>query len=991
MTIAAPTEVDDAEFLLEDSISVLSEACAIFDADQRLLACNDAYRDCHKPIADKILPGVPWVDLIRESAARGEIPEAAGWEGTWISRVLARDYEAIRDVEVLHADNSIWRVSIYPTRAGGFIVTRADITEQRRAEESLEESESLLGDAIEALAEGIAVYNADHRLVRFNNRYKDMFPAIAEHIKPGARWTDLLKKGVEAGHYADALDNPEAWLAGRVERGVPFDETLEIAMTSGKIYQIRFNPTRLGGFVVSNFDITERRQAEESLRQSEILHRDAMESLEEGIAIFDADHRLVRFNGRYAEMDSAIREVLKPGIHWADLMRARVEAGQYPEAEPDRETWLARRLEEGIQLGGTIEAELTDGRIYLSRFDATGLGGFVLSCVDVSEQRRAEAVLKTVVDTSSVALVMARVSDGKILFRSPAAEAMFGAATHTPQYFKDPEDRQRNLEQLKKTGAVDNARFTLIDANGREFEATASTRLTEYQGEQVVVSSNIDITEQLARQAVIRQVLEACPAPIQMTKAESGEVLYMSDETEALFGRVDSSRSFYVEPGSREAYLKELRREGWINEYKVQLFNRDHEPFWASVSARLIRFDGEEVIVSHTRDMTEQLAVEEELATQRELIFQNEKMSALGGLLAGVAHELNNPLSVVVGHALMLQDEARDPEIKRQTEKISSAAERCARIVKTFLSMARQQPSRTDNTDLRELVQTAVEIVSYSEVGNDLQIVAGDLSGLPEVKVDADQITQVLINLILNSAQAIETQGVGGRINVDVQAPDGADTVEISVTDDGPGIPPKVRPRIFEPFFTTKDIGEGTGIGLAFCHRIVRGHDGQIWADPEIEKGARICLTLPIGKNGQAEEAEQTRENEQQPGGAQILIVDDEADVAELTAEILNRAGYQTVVEVDATRAIARLQEQRFDAILSDLNMPGMDGRGFFETLSALNPELASVTGFITGDTMGASSQRFLREAKRPYLEKPVAPVELRDFVANILNSQGSG
>ena len=140
------------------------------------------------------------------------------------------------------------------------------------------------------------------------------------------------------------------------------------------------------------------------------------------------------------------------------------------------------------------------------------------------------------------------------------------------------------------------------------------------------------------------------------------------------------------------------------------------------MSARIIEWDGEDVIVSHTRDLTDQLAIEAELERQREQMFQNEKMMALGGLMAGVAHELNNPLSVVVGHAMMLEDEARDPDILRKTRKISQAAERCAKIVKAFLTMARHEPVRMERTDINEVIETAIEVARYGDTLGDAKI-----------------------------------------------------------------------------------------------------------------------------------------------------------------------------------------------------------------------------------------------------------------------------
>ncbi|MEL7259433.1 MAG: ATP-binding protein, partial [Pseudomonadota bacterium] len=398
-----------------------------------------------------------------------------------------------------------------------------------------------------------------------------------------------------------------------------------------------------------------------------------------------------------------------------------------------------------------------------------------------------------------------------------------------------------------------------------------------------------------------------------------------------------------------------------------------------------IRYNDEDVIVSHTRDLTDQLRIEAELAQQQNQLYQNEKMSAMGELLAGVAHELNNPLSVVVGHSLMLQEDCTDPETLRQIDKISHAAGRCAKIVKTFLTMARQEPTKQQSTNINEIVQTAVDVVRYGDAGSGPTITCDLLKNLPLVAVDPDQMTQVFINLILNAEQAISESGKGTKIVVRSGPSLDKDGVEVWVEDDGPGIPPNIRSRIFEPFFTTKDIGEGTGIGLALCHRIVQTHDGKIVLGETPEGGASFQIYLPknmptlrdSGNNGPSD----TR-----PSEIRVLIVDDEEDVAELNAEILTRGGYSVDMFNVADQALESLRKQTYDIILSDLNMPDTDGRGFFEAISQDFPDMVGRIGFVTGDTMGRSSHTFLAEARRPYIEKPVSPKELRSFVSDILN-----
>ncbi len=727
--------------------------------------------------------------------------------------------------------------------------------------------------------------------------------------------------------------------------------------------------------------------------QTSDLLWDAIQALSEGIAVYDSDDKLVTFNQRYCDMFPLISDLIEPGARWQDLLRAGAERGQYREAIGRTEDWLAERLSRGVPIDSTLELELADGAFYETRFSGTKRGGFVVANTNITERKQAEVaaqeqahILRMVMETSPVAVIMARKSDGRIVYRSKRAIQFYGEIEDARAIYRNPEDRDAYLAELSKTGALDDYRLTIRLADGALVPATCWGRMIEFEGETCVVSAVVDLSERQAQEEMIRHVLEACPAPIQMTKAETGDVLFSSPETIALFGTDRSARTFYAKTETRDRYLRKLKQDRAVRDFKAEYVKADGSTFWGAVSARLIRYNDDDVIVSHTRDLTDQLRIEAELAQQQNQLYQNEKMSAMGELLAGVAHELNNPLSVVVGHSLMLQEDCNDPEICRQVDKISHAAERCAKIVKTFLTMARQEPVRQASTNINEIVQTAVDVARYGDSGGAATITCELAQDLPLVAVDPDQMTQVFINLMLNAEQAIRDSGRGATIMVKTGPDTQGKGVEICVEDDGPGITLDIRNRIFEPFFTTKDVGQGTGIGLALCHRIVQTHDGAISVDERPGGGTRFRISLPQDKVTSGAAAQDAPEASD-PTQVRVLLVDDEEDVAELNAEILTRSGYFVDMFNLADDAIESLQNNAYQIILSDLNMPGTDGRGFFDAITQDFPDMVGRTGFVTGDTMGRASQTFLAEAQRPYIEKPVSPKELRAFVSEILNA----
>jgi len=720
--------------------------------------------------------------------------------------------------------------------------------------------------------------------------------------------------------------------------------------------------------------------------------RSALEALSDGVAVFDEDMLLVTCNERYVEMFPLIADLIRPGAHWDELLRACVEKGQIHDPFHDVEAFMNRAIANRVRFEREILAYHTDGKVYRVSFAPARSGGIVVMRRDVTEEladnnlvRDREALLATVLDASPAAIVMARVSDSRIIYRSEEARSVLGEPTYAVSNFADPGARAGYLDALRETGRVDGYRFTCLRKDGTPFEVAASGRMIEFAGDKCVVSALTDITAQLEREELIRYVVQSCPTPIQMVSVETGEILFSSPETLALFGDVRSANSFYVDPDHRRAFVAELREKGMTREYKSLFYNRDGEKFWASVSANLLWHNGQEVMVSHTRDMTGQLAIETELNEQRDLMFQNEKMSALGELLAGVAHELNNPLSVVVGHALMLREDTKDEGLLRQIRKISDAAERSAKIVKTFLTMARQQPARFEAVDMNDVVKTAADVARYGDLGESVAIDCELAPSLPSCRADADQITQVILNLILNAEHAIQSKGAGDRITIRTGSDPDRGVIRVEVEDNGPGIPMSQRSRIFEPFFTTKDVGEGTGIGLTLSHRIIRSHDGQITLDKAFSPGTRFLIEIPLGTEPRSGPVEEERLVPNAEKSARVLIVDDEIDVADMNAEVLMRAGYAVEVANTASEGISLMRENAYDLVISDLNMPEMDGRGLYDAIRSEFPALSNRVGFVTGDTMGKASQKFLKEANQPYLEKPASPKELRAFVDGIL------
>ena len=384
----------------------------------------------------------------------------------------------------------------------------------------------------------------------------------------------------------------------------------------------------------------------------------------------------------------------------------------------------------------------------------------------------------------------------------------------------------------------------------------------------------------------------------------------------------------------------------------------------------------------------------------QEQLLQSEKMSAIGQLIAGVAHDLNNPLASVVGFSDLL-GEAADvpPRLAEPLAVIRQEAERASAIVRNLLSFARRQEGERHLQSIRPILESTHQLLKNQLLAARIDLTLTFEPGLAEVEVHANQIKQVFVNIINNAAQAIASgrhKEGGGRIEIVARCePDG---ISVSIADNGPGIPEAVAQHVFEPFFSTKSEGEGTGLGLSICHGIVKEHGGNISVEPGgagSGRGATFTVELPAGVR--AELSPLTRGAEDQPSPAErqehlrVLVVDDEPHILHYMQATLESWGHEVVVAHDGSQALKRALMQPFDLIICDLRMPRLGGREMFQTLARMHPAVAERIIFATGDTVRGDTLQFLEELGRPFLQKPFKLDALRRVLAGVEKAGARG
>jgi len=365
-------------------------------------------------------------------------------------------------------------------------------------------------------------------------------------------------------------------------------------------------------------------------------------------------------------------------------------------------------------------------------------------------------------------------------------------------------------------------------------------------------------------------------------------------------------------------------------------------------------------------------------------LVQAAKMSALGQLVSGVAHELNNPLSVIVGYGQLLLAREVPSAVLRPIELMVSQADRMAKIVRNLLLFARQRPAERTTVNMNEVLEQTLALRMNQLTVSGIAVEKKFARGLPPVMADPHQLEQVFLNLLLNAEQAMLEGKTGGRVVLNTTVSRDGRMVYAEVIDDGPGIPQDALPHVFEPFFSTKPVGSGTGLGLSVSYGIVEEHGGHLVV--ESRPGRTVFrLELPVAQAAAAQRVAPAGAPMIVTGEGRIaLVVEDEASVLDLIVTILSQTGWRVDVATGGREGLERVRQQRYHLIVSDIRMPDGDGESFYKAAIQDDPALGQRFIFITGDTANREAFSFLKDAGVMILEKPFQPTYFLDAVRRV-------
>ena len=781
------------------------------------------------------------------------------------------------------------------------------------------------------------------------------------------------------------------------------------------------------GFRGIRCDITERKQAEEALRQSEERYRTVLEEMENSYFEVDLSGHYTFFNDSLCRTFRCSREELMGASYRVYMTQKDAKAvfkafnQVYRTGKPNK--------------GFTYELARKDGSTgfdELSAFPLRNQEGKIIGFRgighDITERKQAEEALRdseekfrSIIEQSTDGVILTD-EQGKVIVYNQAEEQITGLKSDAVLGRHFLEVMSRLVSEEQRTSES----FAQLEAQVPEFYKTGQApwfnqlyenTIQRPDGTERIVqeiafpiktgkgsmicSISRDITDRKQAEEVVRQSEERYRTILDDMEGGyyevdiAGNFTFVNDalcrhlgySRQELIGM--NNRAYMDEENTKLVYktFNEVYRSGkpakW---FSWELIRKNGERRFVEVSVYPLSNDAGEIIGFRGifNDITQRKQAEEEKRDLEQKAQVESRLATVGLLASGVGHEINNPLTAVVGYSQLLMQEDLREDIKEQLAAINEGAQRVASIVKKLLAFARhQKPERiyaSTNTTLATTLDLLAPQLKTSNIETNLQLDPN----LPWTVADIGQLQQVFLNLVINAETEMRLAHGKGKLSIKTEKTD--NTIRISFQDNGPGIAEDNLEKIFDPFFTTREVGEGTGLGLSICHGIITEHNGRIYAESEPGKGATFIVELPVvpeEKHPQA--AKPVAEEAAKVPTARILVVDDEPVILDFVSRVLTDEGYEVETVANAKDALVKIKSERYGLILLDIKMPGMSGAELYKRIQGIARSLARRVVFITGDVLGADTIDFLARTQASYVTKPFDAKQLKKEINRIL------
>ena len=887
-----------------------------------------------------------------------------------------------------------------------------DITERKLAEQALQQREQDYRLLLESTHDSIMVVDAETLKVVFGNRrallmfgfdpvlHDEVGVSILDFVYPEDR--EIVIKGFMEDVYhqerrqrydvrVKTRDGREIWVSALATR-VEFQGRVAV--------------------LLSVKDVTQTRLAEQALRESEMRFRTISDKALTGIYIIQDGH-LTYVNPALAkifgyEPDELIGADPLVVIHPDDHARTTETMRRRFAGEMDNISYEFR--------GRCKNGETRNVEVLGTRVDLNNRAAIMGNIVDITERKQAEKALReskahysTLVESLTDAVF--RVKDGVITWCNDRVEEIYG-------YTKDelvgkkvgflfPEGVS-HAEFLKKASAAIRERGFLLGTgsikrkDGSKVDIDYSISLIPGEGPIELVAVGRDVTDRKQAEDRLKEseakysrLVEAASEGIWSIDTEH-RTTYMNPRMAEMLGyRVEdiigrNADDFIVAdelPNHKEQM--ELRHTGKSAKYERRFKRADGSTLYCFVSAvadhdEYGRFRGSFGMFT---DITERKQAEEKRKEMEQKAAIASRLAAVGEMAAGIAHEINNPLTSVIGYSELLEHRTDLPaDIKEDIKIINDGSQRVKDIVNRMLTFARQTKPMKSSVSITELIDNTLELRGYALRTANIEVIRDYEPDLPWLTIDPSQMQQVILNITVNAEYAMKKANSRGTLTITARK--AGDRVQISFKDDGPGMTKEIQTRLFQPFFTTKEPSEGSGLGLSLSRAIILEHGGTIVVESKPGQGATFIIELPITGAPSLEASAPTTAAKMKPAtmkNAKILVVDDESSVRGFIDKVLTRSGCSVDTTGDPKEALDKLAGATYDALIIDIRMPGMSGPELYARILERTPALAKRVIFITGDAMGTDVKAFLTQNSLSYLAKPFDIKALEAKVSSIL------